>query len=420
MGGLRRVLLGFLMLGLWLFAAPTLAEEPESCPFELPGDNLEWKEVAPGVAQASLNLRDLGRKQAKVRIHIVRIDLSRPELQAAGLRPPGRSHKMETVQKACDGDERSCLVLINGDYFGRVEQWVVPLGLFVEDGQMAQFSGNSISLLVLEDGRALIGPVQPSMELCRNETCVGIDLTNQKAPRNGLSLYSGRIVEHLATQRGCSAVVFEVLGAPGVNRPASLKVRKVVDPRKSQAVAKDEVVLVACGTQQAQVEGSAEGDVWQWKTRLQPLEDVVSQVVSGGPQVLTHGEVTASASEDDANFRRTRYVLRRHPRTAVAVSEDGRTLYFLVAEGRMKNSWGLTGMETGCLFQDLGASDALLLDGGGSSALMVKGKLQNEPHATRGRTGRGLGNALGIIQTPLSTSVSEESTFPGPDSSSSQ
>ena len=63
----------------------------------------------------------------------------------------------------------------------------------------------------------------------------------------------------------------------------------------------------------------------------------------------------------------------RHPRTGVGLSRDGRTLYILVAEGRMSSrSIGLTLFEVGAWLRHLGAWSGLNLDGGGSTTLVVR------------------------------------------------
>jgi exopolysaccharide biosynthesis protein len=62
----------------------------------------------------------------------------------------------------------------------------------------------------------------------------------------------------------------------------------------------------------------------------------------------------------------------RHPRSAAGVSADGFTLYLLVIDGRRIGSIGATEQETALLLQALGASDGILMDGGGSSALALE------------------------------------------------
>jgi hypothetical protein len=92
----------------------------------------------------------------------------------------------------------------------------------------------------------------------------------------------------------------------------------------------------------------------------------------------------------------------RHPRTAIGLSEDGRTLVIAVFDGRQKNRAGLTTEETALWMKWLGCTRALNLDGGGSSTLVMIDRdgvvhvLNNPVH--RGRPGleRAVGNHLGI------------------------
>ncbi len=59
----------------------------------------------------------------------------------------------------------------------------------------------------------------------------------------------------------------------------------------------------------------------------------------------------------------------RHPRTAIGLSRDRQRVFLLVADGRSSASVGLTCDEEIDLFVELGAHDAMGLDGGGSSTL---------------------------------------------------
>ncbi|GAB3518922.1 phosphodiester glycosidase family protein [Phytohabitans suffuscus] len=60
------------------------------------------------------------------------------------------------------------------------------------------------------------------------------------------------------------------------------------------------------------------------------------------------------------------------PRTAVGFSRDGRRMYLLTVDGRQADSRGVTLTELGRLMAELGAHDALNLDGGGSSTLLAR------------------------------------------------
>jgi hypothetical protein len=70
--------------------------------------------------------------------------------------------------------------------------------------------------------------------------------------------------------------------------------------------------------------------------------------------------------------------INRHPRTAVAFND--RYIYFIVVDGRSKESAGMTITELGnfCV-EYLGASYTIAQDGGGSSTMWVDGKVMNVP-----------------------------------------
>jgi exopolysaccharide biosynthesis protein len=79
-----------------------------------------------------------------------------------------------------------------------------------------------------------------------------------------------------------------------------------------------------------------------------------------------------------------------HPRTAVGLSKDGRTMFIVVADGRREGTPvgangpaeavpGLTLPELAAFMDELGACVAMNLDGGGSSAMWVRDAVVNHP-----------------------------------------
>lgn len=94
-----------------------------------------------------------------------------------------------------------------------------------------------------------------------------------------------------------------------------------------------------------------------------------------------------------ANFYNGWY-LRRNPRTAVGVTSDG-TILMMVADGRAPHSSaGLTIAEVTAMMKYFGAVDAINLDGGGSSMMLVKGEPQTRPSDAAGE--RPVGDAIVI------------------------
>lgn len=95
---------------------------------------------------------------------------------------------------------------------------------------------------------------------------------------------------------------------------------------------------------------------------------------------------------------------QRHPRSGVGLSRDGRYLILMVIDGRKNDySVGATMAEAANWMRDLGAWTAMNLDGGGSSALVLKDPetgdwiTVNEPSGPPGRgQERAVANHIGI------------------------
>jgi exopolysaccharide biosynthesis protein len=84
-----------------------------------------------------------------------------------------------------------------------------------------------------------------------------------------------------------------------------------------------------------------------------------------------------------------------HPRTAVGLSKNGKTMYFVVADGRRANAPGLTLPELAEFFvKELGACAAMNLDGGGSSAMWLGSAIVNTPSDGSERK---VGNHLAVL-----------------------
>jgi hypothetical protein len=111
------------------------------------------------------------------------------------------------------------------------------------------------------------------------------------------------------------------------------------------------------------------------REKLTEMPGDVQFAVSGNAVMLLQGEVKGSVLD-----------LIRHPRSAVGVSEDGKTLLLVAVDGRQDkvvpkacggedcppHSRGVSMGELGELMKKLGAYTALNLDGGGSTALVAR------------------------------------------------
>ncbi|ALV41832.1 hypothetical protein AU252_12240 [Pseudarthrobacter sulfonivorans] len=122
-----------------------------------------------------------------------------------------------------------------------------------------------------------------------------------------------------------------------------------------------------------------------------------TQVLNGGPMLVQDGQVHVSAARDGMVHQDNPgmfygWVHQRNPRTLAGIDDQGR-LVLITADGRQTGSVGLSIAETAQLATELGLRDAINLDGGGSTAMVVGGQLTNSPS---GGTERAVGDAIVI------------------------
>lgn len=103
--------------------------------------------------------------------------------------------------------------------------------------------------------------------------------------------------------------------------------------------------------------------------------DEAPSVGSAGPLLVWDGlvEVTAAQEEIAPDIAQG-----RAPRTGVGIKKDG-TVLVVVADGRSDVSAGMSLTEFARYFVSLGADRAMNFDGGGSSEMVVNGKVMNDP-----------------------------------------
>lgn len=102
------------------------------------------------------------------------------------------------------------------------------------------------------------------------------------------------------------------------------------------------------------------------------------QVLSFGPALVEDGAVAVSADEEVGKAKTS------NPRTAIGIIDDLHYV-FLVSDGRTDESAGLSLSQLAEFMQELGATTAYNLDGGGSSTLYFNGEVINNP-TTSGRS----------------------------------
>lgn len=111
-------------------------------------------------------------------------------------------------------------------------------------------------------------------------------------------------------------------------------------------------------------------------------------ITNGVPQLIKDGRIEITWEQEKSSKA---FVETRHPRTAVAKLKDGKFLMITV-DGRSESSGGIGLEDLAKLLLELGATDAINLDGGGSTTMFLDGKVVNKPSDKEGE--RRVGDAI--------------------------
>lgn len=150
---------------------------------------------------------------------------------------------------------------------------------------------------------------------------------------------------------------------------------------------------------------SVADSVYRWEKAIDNIPDqpgakqdtsyrklwLARDILGGGPQLIRDNKIDISINEEV--FFGTSIPMV-HPRTAAGITLDG-DLILLLIDGRQLISRGVDLSELARILYDLGCRDALNLDGGGSSSLVVNGILLNRPAGTT--TEREVMSALAVF-----------------------
>ncbi|WP_406456185.1 phosphodiester glycosidase family protein [Streptomyces sp. NBC_00876] len=126
------------------------------------------------------------------------------------------------------------------------------------------------------------------------------------------------------------------------------------------------------------------------------LSGAQTSVIGAGPALVRDGRTRINAEAN--GFSRTAPA-QREPRTVAGVTADG-TLLLVTFDGRRPGiSVGVSLQEAAEIMIAMGAADAVNLDGGGSTTMVVEDRVWNRPTESPGgkRTERAVATALAVI-----------------------
>ncbi len=281
-------------------------------------------------------------------------------VDGGGLTSPATVADMVAAAELPEGS--TVVAAVNGGYFD-IGATQAPLGAGMSDGRLltSPDPGFANAAVIDAEGRGSVRQVAFDGTASLPSGDLDLDALNTSAvPADGLGLYTSdwgdhpraHVVYEPGADPGDAAVAEAVISEGGVER--------VSDTPGSGPIEEDEQVLVARGSAAEHIAALSEGDPVEVEHTL-TAGGVEPRVVVGGRHVLVRDGEPVPVEDDS-----------RAPRTAIGFSEDGGALHVVTADGRNRGHSGATLAEVAELLAASGAEQALELDGGGSSTLLVR------------------------------------------------
>jgi exopolysaccharide biosynthesis protein len=258
-------------------------------------------------------------------------------------------------------------------------------GILVIDGKLfsESFPGRTALTISNEKEKTIIGftkkNVVPFLRIGKEDW--QISGVNRERKTDELIMFTPEF--HLTTLTDTKGI--EILVERG-------KVVWIFDGKGSNLIPRNGFILSASGKYRKELIGKVKiGDTILTGTRIYPFGlsegDVaekssqrIEDIIGGVPQLIKNGKIEITWEQEKSSKS---FVETKHPRTAVAKLKDGKFLMITV-DGRSEESAGIGLQDLAELLLEMGATDAMNLDGGGSTTMFLNGKVVNRPSDKEG------------------------------------
>jgi len=338
--------------------------------------SIEWRSVAPGVEHATLQRAADGGGQAAgpFAINALRLDLAQVRLDV--VHAMDEAVGLETTSSIAE--RLGAIAAINGGYFRTT-------GTYRGDSTGTLQIDRTI-LSEPDRSRSAVGFVTSTsttrLVFGQIDWTAEVTVTGQKRALDGINRARGADEVVLFTPGFHRTTLTDDSGIEVVVR--SGRVTDVHDGAGSTAIPPDGFVVSARGKGRDWAQATLPKGVGvSVAMRLHPAGGgtqnpwgTAEDIVGAGPRLIASGRVEITTERESML---PTFATDRHPRTAIGVLADGRALLMVVDGRQPALSVGMSLDELAQLMLEFGAVDAINLDGGGSTTMVVAKTIVNRP-----------------------------------------
>ena len=361
------------------------------------------EEIAPGVGHVEMTI-----PSGPWLVHLVTISPGAREVELRTVKGldhvVGRERPSEMARRTAKAEGRELLAAVNADFFNFTPPGVSE-GPQVSDGRVVKSEDRNRAArvdTVLRDqpvfgiaanGRPFFADAHLEGWVLTEDVgslrLLRITRVNRAARRDSLTLYNSFMGDTTPSDSGVVELVARTVHAAAMAGDTATGVVLRIDTLFAGVTIPSDGVVFAVPAELAP-RSTTVGDTISWSLPFSGAPARVRELVGGYPMLLRDGEHV---------FENTKAILSgfsvtQHPRTAVATLADG-SLVIMAVDGRSEASKGMSLTQLTDFLVSLGAVNALNLDGGGSTVMVVADSIVNHPSDKEGE--RAVANALVVL-----------------------
>ncbi len=194
------------------------------------------------------------------------------------------------------------------------------------------------------------------------------------------------------TEYSMRKIIVEYINVPKVNAPVKCLVKAVTEGSAEMPL---NGCIISYGTDTPNFRIPVANDTIQIMYRTNLMQETAfTNSVSGTPRLVRNGKDSHEARAEGSKGRR--FINHRLPRTAIGYTKDKSKVYFVTIEqgNRKKRTNGANLKELARIMKKLGCYQAMNLDGGGSSIMLINN--QNVMRSSRPDYSRKISVGLAI------------------------
>ena len=321
------------------------------------------------------------------------------EVALANARVLGKETVRSIAKRRTQRGDRNVVVAVNGGFgvLGDMRGYGGVLeSLHIQDGELiTQPTDTDACFGVTDTGEFLSSPVKMKASIQIGDNVLEIGCVNQRRLDGcKVILYTPRLGESTHTNRRRGKEIL-LIGLPlplTPNYTHPYQVKSVSSDGNSTIPRDGSILWISTQEKDPSVNQLISGANGKLTVTLSPPEwNQVQHAIGGRLRLLRDGKINQilvemhNKEKKHVPGKRSQELnLSHEPRTALGYNAD--KLFLVVADGRQpKYSTGLTLYELASILIELGATEAINLDGGSSSTFVVNDEVINKPSGNRER-----------------------------------